>query len=168
MKGFSVLLIIVSLNTFAFGHPSCEFFEKDAISLFKLSKSNEHKALLFSLKTTGCNFDRTSKISVYFKESNGICSIPTFTYIRNVIGYKNYSDMTKNILSNNELFIPKIKDLVMSKKAKSVAVNLYQTPTGCKADSYIKFTGSTLSFDHIYQEVDYLSVKNVEIYKSGH
>lgn len=76
--------------------------------------------------------------------------------------------MTNNILFNNELIIPNLKDLVMSKKAKSVGVNLYQTQSGCKSESYIKYSGSTLSFDHIYQEVDYLSIKNVEIYKSIH
>lgn len=43
MKGFSVLIILLSFNALALGHPSCDFFEKDSVALFKVSKSNEKK-----------------------------------------------------------------------------------------------------------------------------
>ncbi len=169
MKSFSLLCLLTS--TFVFGnvHSSCAFFKKNSTHLFKVTKSNSSSVLNFNVKLdSNCNLVSQNPIGVYIKDSKGICSIPRFTYIRKVLGFKNYTNMISKILSKrNNIEIPNLKKLVKSKDARHINLNISREVTGCRVNTSLKYKRSSLRFNNIYQYIDYISVSSVQLLLSN-
>ena len=172
MKGFSFFIFFCFISVaFASEHPSCKFFTKESVFLFKMTKSNEKESLHFRVEAdSNCLVSKKSKVKVFFKDIKGICHAPTFTYIRNNLGFKNYSQMESSIKSSNStLYIPMLNEILkQDNNYKDIKYDTYMTSNGCSSDVYVQNANLRLYFDHIYQEVEYISVSEVELYKSKH
>ena len=136
-----------------------------------MTKSNEKESLHFRVETDrSCLVSEKSKVKVFFMDKKGVCHAPNFTYIRNNLGFKNYSQMESSMkTSNSTLNIPMLNEILKRDyKYKDIKYDTYMTNQGCGSDVYVENANLRLYFDHIYQEVEYISVSEVELYKSKH
>lgn len=169
MKGFSILFILLSFNLFAFEHPSCTYFSKSSTPLFKISRSNAKEKIFFVIKTDeNCDPIGINPIQVFVKDVDNKCRPPSFTYIRNNLGYKNYSDLVKSVSKKEgEIYLPKLNAIIkQEKRFKRMKFELFKSRSGCESKIYVENRRLRIYFNHIYQHVEYITPTSAILYKN--